>query len=69
MRRDSGWRRNWDGRLAIILSLIALLLTLTDCASWWTAGAGAAGAPCVSDADSLRVRDSLGVCRATGRGR
>lgn len=69
MRRDNGWLRNWDGRLAILLSLLAIALLLTGCTSWWSAGAGAAGAPCVSDVDSLRARDSVGVCRATGRGR
>lgn len=58
MRRDRYW-----------LALLALLATgcSVSCSSIWTAGAGAAGPPCVSDHDSLRTRDSSGVCRATGR--
>lgn len=49
--------------------VIALAFAVAACAAWWTAGAGAAGAPCLSNDDSLRTRDSAGVCRAIVRAR
>lgn len=64
MRRDNGWLRNWDGRLAILLSLLAIALLLTGCALRDLATPPRPlYPPC---ADSAATRDSTtGRCRAS----
>lgn len=51
-----------------VTAALLLLAILAGCSGWWTAGAGAAGSPCLSDRDSLRLRDSAGTCVASPRG-